>query len=351
MKHNKKLTVLITGGAGFIGSHTADALKAQGYKVRILDNLLKPVHTGKWPSYLIGKGFELIKGDVRKKSDWVRALKGADYVLHLAAYQDQLPDFSTFFHVNTVGTALLYETIAENHFPVKKVVVASSQFVYGDGKYQCRHSGKIFYPELRPMAQKKKAVWPVLCEHGEPAKFFPFREDQPASPTNAYGLSKIALEQLALRLGKTGGIPTVALRYSIVQGPRQSPRNVYSGALRIFITQALVGEPITVYEDGSQLRDFVNVEDVVAANILAIKSRNADFEVLNVGGGRGYRVLDFAKAVKRITGSSSPIVVGSFRGTDTRHAVSDISKIKKLGWRPRYPPPKAALGHAASITR
>ena len=156
---------------------------------------------------------------------------------------------------------------------------------------------------------------------------------------------------VAVVWGKGGGFPGVGLGCSIVQGPRQSPRNIYSGALRIFITQALVGEPITVYEDGSQLRDFVNVEDVVAANILAIKSRNADFEVLNVGGGRGYRVLDFAKAVKRITGSSSPIVVGSFRGTDTRHAVSDISKIKKLGWRPRYRPEKAIRDYAAWIKR
>jgi len=290
-----------------------------------------------------------MRGDVRSKKDWITALKGVDYVFHLAAYQDQLSDFSTFFHVNTVGTAMLYEVIAEKKFPVKKVVLGSSQFVYGDGKYQCRHSGEIFYPELRPMAQKKKAMWSILCKHGKPAKFFPFREDQPVNPTNAYGLSKIALEELAFRFGKTHNIPTVALRYSVVQGPRQSPRNVYSGALRIFVTQALTQQPITVYEDGKQLRDFVNVADVVAANILVMNNKKADYRVFNVGGGRGYRVLDFAKAVKRLTGSPSPIVLGGFRGTDTRHAVSDISKLKKLGWRPRYRPEKAIQDYARWI--
>ena len=335
------MRVLITGGAGFIGSHTADALKAKGYKVRILDCLLKPVHTGRWPKYVLGKGFELIKGDVRNKKDWVRALQGADYVLHLAAYQDQLPDFSTFFHINTAGTAMMYEVIAEKKFPIKKIVLASSQFVYGDGKYRCRHSGKVFYPERRPMAQKEKAMWPILCEHGKPAKFFPFREDQPVFPPNAYGLSKIALEQLAFRFGKTHTIPTVALRYSIVQGPRQSPLNAYSGALRIFVTQALTERPLTVYEDGRQLRDFVNVADVVAANMLVMQNKKADYQIFNVGCGKGYRVLDFAKMVKRITGTTSPIVVGGFRRTDTRHAVSDISKLKGLGWRPRYQPEKA----------
>jgi dTDP-L-rhamnose 4-epimerase len=341
--------VLITGGAGFIGSHTADALKAKRYKVRILDCLLKPVHTDRWPTYVRGRGFELLKGDVRNKKDWVKALTGADYVFHLAAYQDQLPDYSTFFHINTVGTALMYEVIAEKKFPVKKIVLASSQFAYGDGKYQCRHSGKLFYPELRPPQQRRKAIWPILCKHGKPAKFFPFREDQPVAPTNAYGLSKMALEELGLCFGKTHGIPTVALRYSIVQGPRQSPRNVYSGALRIFVTRALAQEPLTVYEDGKQLRDFVNVADVVAANLFAMKNKKADYQVFNVGGGRGYRILDFAKMVKRITGSPSPIVIGGFRKTDTRHAVSDISKLRKLGWRPRYRPEKAVRDYVEWI--
>lgn len=328
--------VLITGGAGFIGSHTADALARRGYKIRILDNLEPIVHRGKWPGYVLGKGYELIRGDVRKKSDWRKALRGVSYVYHLAAYQDQRPDFGKFFEVNTVGTSLLYELIAEKSLPVKKVIFASTQFVYGDGLYRCPHSRKPFYAELRTLDDFHKKRFDIVCPHGKAAKFLPFREEQEPQPTNAYGLSKLAAEKLALRFGKTYGIPTAVLRYSIVQGARQSPRNLYSGALRIFVQQALGGKPITVFEDGMQTRDFVNIKDVVAANLLVLKNPKTDFEIYNVGGGKGYRVINFAHMVKEIAGSTSKIVVGGFRRTDTRHAASDISKLKKLGWRPRF---------------
>lgn len=333
-----KEKILITGGAGFIGSHTADALAKLGYKIRILDNLQQQVHGGKWPKYILGKGYELIRGDVRKKSDWAKALKGVAFVYHFAAYQDQRPDFSNFFETNTVGAALLYELIAEKKLPVKKVVVASSQFVYGDGEYQCRENKTLFYSELRTLKDFKNKKFDILCAHKKPAKFLPFKEEQKLNPTNAYGLSKQALENLSLKFGKTYGVPTTILRYSIVQGPRQSPKNLYSGALRIFVTQALRGKPITVFEDGKQLRDFVSVKDVVAANLKVLKNKKADFEILNVGGGRAWSVLQFANLVKKITGSTSKIKIGGFRRTDTRNALSDTSKLKKLGWRPRFTP-------------
>jgi dTDP-L-rhamnose 4-epimerase len=358
---SRRPLVLITGGAGFIGSHTADALAARGYRVRILDNLAPPVHDGRWPDYVRGKGYELLRGDVRKRSDWLRGLKGVSYVFHLAAYQDQRPDFSTFFETNTVGTALLYELIVAKRLPVRKVILASSQFVYGDGQYRCMHNGehesnrsyrshtnyRNFYPELRTLAQFKNEKFDIFCPHGKPAQFVPFREDQPLTPTNSYGLSKRALEELALRLGKTYGIPTTVLRYSIVQGPRQSPRNVYSGALRIFVRQALRGKPITVFEDGRQRRDFVNIGDVVAANLLVLKKPAADFHIFNVGGGRAHTVLSFARLVKRVTGSRSKIEVGGFRRTDTRHAVSDIMKLRRLGWRPRFSPERSVRDYVA----
>ncbi|MBU6500575.1 MAG: NAD-dependent epimerase/dehydratase family protein [Patescibacteria group bacterium] len=332
----RKEMVLITGGAGFIGSHTADALKKRGFRVRILDSLAPPVHNGKWPNYVRGKGFELICGDVRNRKDWEKALRGVNYVYHLAAYQDQRPDFSKFFHTNTVGTALLYEVIVEKKLPVKKIVTASTQFVYGDGMYRCPHNGRLFFPELRSERQFKSKKFDILCPHGRPAEFTPFKEEQQLTPTNSYGLSKEAIENLSLRFGKTYGIPTTLLRYSIVQGPRQSPRNLYSGALRIFVTQALAENPITVYEDGNELRDFVNIKDVVAANLLVLKNKKTDFQIYNVGGGKAYRVLDFAKLVQKMTGTTSMIKIGGFRRTDTRNAVSDVSKLKKLGWRPKF---------------
>jgi dTDP-L-rhamnose 4-epimerase len=333
--------ILITGGAGFIGSHTADALSKKGYSIVILDNLEPPVHDRHWPKYVLNKGYTLIRGDVRKKQDLLKALKGVSYVYHLAAYQDQRPDFSKFFETNTVSSAILYELIVEKKLPVKKVILASSQFAYGDGVYRCRHDNKFFFPELRTLEQFKHDKFDILCKHGQPAKFYPFREEQQLTPTNAYGLSKEAIERLAIRFGKTYGIATTLLRYSIVQGPRQSPLNLYSGALRIFVTQALAGKPISVYEDGHQTRDFVNIGDVVAANTLALKNKKTDFEIFNVGGGKAWKVLDFAKLVKKITNSTSPIAVGGFRRTDTRHAVSDISKLRKLGWKPRFAPEKS----------
>lgn len=327
-------TILITGGAGFLGSHTADALAARGCSIRIVDNLQSEVHGGEWPGYAKGRGWELIRADVREKATWERALDGVSAVYHLAAYQDQRPDFSRFFTTNTVSTALLYEVAAERNLPLRKVVYASSQFVYGDGRYH-DSQGATFYPELRTQADLDAGRWEIQAPGGGHAEFVHFREDQPVTPTNSYGLSKYASEMAALRLGKTYGFPTVIMRYSIIQGARQSPRNLYSGALRIFVSQALAGVPITVYEDGRQLRDFVNVHDVVDANLLALDSAAADFKVFNVGGGQPVSVLEFADAVKRITGSDSPITVGGYRRTDTRNAVSDVTMLRSLGWGPK----------------
>lgn len=348
------MRILITGGAGFIGSHTADALAKQGHLIRILDNLTPTVHSGRWPAYL-SKNYELMKGDVTKRDHWLKALKGVDAVYALAAYQDQLPDFSKFFAVNTGGAALFFEVAVARKFPIKKFIFASTQFVYGDGRYHCHHSrgnAGEFYPPFRPLAQLERGQWAILCPHGKPAQFLPFMENQAPQPPNAYALSKVAKENLALTFGKRYGIPVVGLRYSIVQGPRQSPRNAYSGALRIFTTQALAGKELTVYEDGRQFRDFVNIRDVVAANLLVLQDGRADYRVFNVGGGRPYTILEFAETVKTVTGSNSLTAVrGNFRWGDTRNAVSDISQIKKLGWRPRFTPQDSVAEYVAWLTK
>lgn len=330
------MRILITGGAGFIGSHTADALAKKGHKIIILDNIEPPVHNRKWPVYL-SKNYELIKGSVTKKEDWLKTLKDVDVVYSLAAYQDQLPNFSKFFDVNVNGVARFFEVIVANKMPIKKFIFASTQFVYGDGQYE-RQEAKYqrlgsFFPGFRSLEQLEKGEWNIK------GKFIHFKEDQQLMPPNAYALSKVAKESLSFTFGKRYEIPTVGMRYSIVQGPRQSPRNAYSGALRIFTTQALSERDITVYEDGYQLRDFVNIKDIVEANLLVLENSKADYQVFNVGGGRAYSVLEFAKMVKKITDSNSKITIdGNFRWGDTRNAVSDISKLKKLGWKPKFTP-------------
>jgi dTDP-L-rhamnose 4-epimerase len=320
---------LITGGAGFIGSHTAEELLRAGYRVRLLDNLTPPVHTGEWPDWIPADA-ERLRGDVRNREDWVKALRGVDYVVHLAAYQDLLPNFAQFFHVNSVGTALLYELIVAEKLPVKKVVVASSQFVYGEGRYQCAKDGEVFPDGRNP----HKGQWDPVCPKcGGTITPLPLLETH-ANPKNQYSIAKYSQELMAVVLGKNYGIPSVALRYSIVQGPRQSFRNAYSGVLRIFTLQMLKAQPASIFEDGRQLRDYVNVEDVARANRLVLESAKANFEVFNVGGGKGYTVREFASIVSEM----NPNITGEYRVGDTRHSVSDIAKLQALGWKPTKTP-------------
>jgi dTDP-L-rhamnose 4-epimerase len=331
--------VLVTGGAGFIGSHTAEALLRAGYNVRVLDNLTPPIHasTNEWPDWL-PRDVERVFGDVRNLDDWKNALGGVDFVFHLAAYQDLLPNFSKFFHVNSVGTANLYEAIVAEKLPIRKIVVASTQFVYGEGRYKCERDGAVF-PDGRDPKRLEKRLWEPICPVcGGEISPLPLQETH-ANPRNQYSISKYSQELMAIALGKNYGIPSVALRYSIVQGPRQSYRNAYSGVLRVFTMQLMKNQRPTVFEDGQQLRDYVNIQDVVAANLLALEKDEANFEVFNVGGGRGYTVVEFAKLAAEVVGKKiEPLITGEYRVGDTRHSVSDISKLQKLGWQPKFTP-------------
>ena len=327
------LRVLITGGAGFIGSHTADRMLALGHRVRILDSLQQPVHMNGKPAY-IPSDVEFIKGDVRDRETLRSALKDIDVVFHFAAYQDYLNDFSTFFHTNAVSTALIYEIIVESRFPVRKVIVASSQFVQGEGLYK-RADGELVRPTLRSLQQLERGEWDWRDEQGRLLEW-QWTPETHANPPNAYALSKHSQEQQAVRFGERYGIPSVALRYSIVQGARQSFYNAYSGACRIFCLHYHFGKAPTIYEDGEQRRDFVNVHDVVDANVLVMNDPRADYEVFCVGGGRAYTVREFAAIVAREYGREdlAPHVPGEFRFGDTRHTCSDISKLRSLGWEP-----------------
>lgn len=326
--------VLVTGGAGFIGSHTVDRLIKLGYEVRILDNLQKPVHLKGKPSY-ISKEAEFILGDVRDKETVRKALKNTDYVFHFAAYQDYLPDFSTFFHVNSVGTALIYEIAVEEKLNLKKVIVASSQFVNGEGIYKSE-DGRFFYPKRRTNSQLEKGIWDFLDENGRPL-LWQWTSETYSSPPNQYAISKYSQELIALNLGERYNIPSVALRYSIVQGSRQSFYNMYSGACRIFSLSYYYDKPPVIYEDGKMMRDFINIHDVVDANIIVMLDERANFRSFCVGGGRAYSVLEFANIVAKEFGkvNLAPRITGEYRFGDTRNACSDISGLKSLSWSPK----------------
>jgi dTDP-L-rhamnose 4-epimerase len=248
-----------------------------------------------------------------------------------------MTDFSTFIHTNAESTALLFELILERRLPVRKIVFASSQSVAGDGRYQCERHGIVF-PTPRPMDQLTRGDWEVRC----PTCMSPMTpmliEESTAIPHTTYAVSKYAIELLAERLGRRYEIPTVCMRYTYVQGPRNSFYNAYSGICRIFALRILNGLAPVCYEDGQQQRDYVNVKDVARANVMALENDRANFKVLNVGGGRAVRVIEFAQLMLEACGSSmEPLIPGQFRVGDTRHTVSDISECSRLGWRPEIP--------------
>ncbi|MBC8490801.1 MAG: SDR family NAD(P)-dependent oxidoreductase [Bacteroidetes bacterium] len=327
--------VLVTGGAGFIGSHTVDRLILEGYDVRILDNLQKPVHLKGKPNYLNPKA-EFVKGDVRDKAILEQTLKDVEYVYHFAAYQDYLPDFSNFFHTNVVSTALIFEIAVEQKLPIKKIIVASSQFVQGEGLYK-RKDNTFVGPDLRPMLKLEAGDWNWKDDRGELMQW-QWTPETHANPPNAYALSKYSQEMQTVTFGKRYNIPGVALRYSIVQGSRQSFYNAYSGACRIFSLSYYFDKAPVIYEDGNQLRDFVNIHDVVNVNLLVLKEEKANFEVFNVGGGKAYSIKEFDRIVANVFEKDNlkPNIPGEFRFGDTRNACSDISKLKALGWSPRW---------------
>lgn len=346
------MKILVTGGAGFIGSHTIDLLLQKGHTVRVLDALEPPVHRDRQAPDYVSKEIELIQGDVRDRAAWERALPGMEAVIHLAAYQDYLPDFSKFFHVNAVGTALMYEIIVEQHLPIQKIVTAASQAVYGEGKYQCAAHG-VHYPGQRSETQLRARDWEPHCPVCAVPMTSAVTDESVVRPHNSYAMSKYTEELVTLNLGKRYNLPSVAMRYSIVQGARQSFRNAYSGALRIFAMQTLAGQRPSVYEDGRQLRDFVYVGDVARANVLVLEDSRADYESFNVGAGRAWTVTDFARLMAQAAGRPDlePAITGEYRFGDTRHIVSDIAKLRALGWEPLGDPAQSCREYIDWATR
>ena len=332
------MKVLVTGGAGFIGSHTVDLLLGRGYEVRILDNLQPRVHPRGKPPW-VPSAAEFIEGDVANRTDLSGAVQGVDYVIHLAAYQDYMPDFSTFVHTNSESAALLFELIvggrlAGRPLSIRKIVFASSQSVCGEGLYRCKEHG-LLTPPPRCLEQLRRGDWELHCpECGATMDHAPIPETV-ASPGTTYGISKYAIELLADRLGRRYGIPTACMRYTYVQGTRNSFYNAYSGIARNFALRLLHGRPPLCFEDGCQLRDYVNVKDVARANVLVMEDERASSGVFNVGGKRPVTVLEFARLMIREFGADvEPLVPGEFRVGDTRHTISDVAKLEALGWVP-----------------
>ena len=325
---------LVTGGAGFIGNALTKKLLERGDDVVILDSLEHPVHQNGVPFNHLPDQAIFINGSVTDRNAWSTALAGVDRVFHLAGYADYQPDFSHFFETNTTSTALLYELLATGEYGVEKVVVASSQAIYGEAAYECPTHGK-FMAEPRPLEQLERHQWEVTCtECGEVSKPIASTEDQVA-PHNSYSMSKYALEMISHRLGERYDIASTAVRYSIVHGPGQSFHNAYSGALRSFATRMLNGNPAVVFEDGEQFRDYINIADVTRANMLVMDSPDADYKSFNVGGDHWINVKQLAELVDDVIGDSLGWEAsGLYRVGDTRHVVSDVSNLRELGWSP-----------------
>ena len=339
------MKILVTGGAGFIGSHTCDRLLSLGHDVVVLDALTQPVHRNGRPAYL-SSDVDFYQGDTRNRDLVGNLLRRVDAVYHFAAYQDYLPDFSKFSDVNVVSTALLYEIIVAERLDLARVVVASSQSAMGEGLYWCPADGEQV-PAMRPESALAAGQWNIPCPVCGGALEMQATPERISYPQNAYGMSKLAEEMVATNLGRRYGIPTVALRYSIVQGPRQSVYNAYSGACRIFCLSYLLGQAPTLYEDGEAVRDYVNINDVVDANVLVLTDDRAVGRVFNVGGGQAVTTREFSEIVRRHYGSSETgLVTGEYRFGDTRHVLSDIAALRALGWEPRHSPAESVAAYA-----
>lgn len=340
------MKILVTGGAGFIGSHTCDRLVSLGHDVVALDALTPPVHRDGVP-LSTNPDVELHRGDVRDRDLMTRLLLGTDVVYHFAAYQDYLPDFSKFFDVNVVSTALLYEIAVAERLDLSRVILASSQAALGEGLYRCAEHGEVV-PDMRPESSLAAGRWDIPCPRCGGDLELLATPERIANPQSAYGMSKFMQETTAMNLGRRYGIPTVSLRYSIVQGPRQSVYNAYSGACRIFCLHYRQGFAPTLYEDGLAIRDYVNIDDVVDANVLVLSDERAVGRVFNVGGGKAVTTRELAEVVRRHYRSDQPArITQEYRFGDTRHVISDIAALRGLGWEPTRSPATSVASYAA----
>jgi dTDP-L-rhamnose 4-epimerase len=331
--HQKR--ALITGGAGLIGSHIVDLLLREGWIVRILDNLEPQTHKNGKPEW-VNPAAEFRLGNVQDYETMRSALMNIDVVFHEAAYGGYMPEMAKYVLVNSFGTAQMLEIIRDHQLPIQKVVVASSQAVYSEGAASCPDHGHVV-PLLRPVEQLRAGDFRVHCPLcGKPSTSLPTPEATPCGGETVYALTKVDQERLVLLWGKQTGIPTVALRYSCTYGPRQSLFNPYTGVIAIFCTRLLNGQPPVMYEDGGQTRDLCFVEDIAHANLLVASTDDLDGLPVNVGSGRATTVRELASIIAEQLGVNlAPVARGEFRPGEIRSLISDISRIRTIGYEPQ----------------
>lgn len=326
---------LVTGGAGLIGSHLTDLLRREGWRVRVLDNLEPQTHRHGRPPW-VNEGADFLQSDLRDRAATTAALADIDVVFHQAAYGGYMPEIAKYVEVNSLGTAQMLEVIRERNFPIKKIIVASSQAVYSEGAATCPKHGLVF-PPVRSTKQLRQGDWEVHCPICQAVTTSaPTPENAPIGGETVYGLTKVDQEKLVLLWGNQMGLPTVALRYSCTYGPRQSIFNPYTGVIAIFCTRLLNDLPPMLYEDGEQTRDFSFVEDIARANLLAAESDALDGLPVNVGSGRGVPIREVAAQISDALGIQiTPETRGEFRPGEMRHLTSDTERIRAAGYRPQ----------------
>lgn len=334
------MKILVTGGAGFIGSHLVDALVERGHQVRILDSLVEQVHGGKLPGHL-NKDAEFTRADVCDADAVSKALDGIDVVYHQAAevgVGQSMYEIVRYIKANDLGTGVLLEEMIKRPHQFKKLIVASSMSIYGEGAYRNPKTGATVFPQLRSDAQLAAHEW-EMTDGGVELEPIRTNEEKPLFPTSVYAVSKQDQEQYCLAVGRAYKIPTVAFRYFNVYGTRQALSNPYTGVCAIFSSRLMNDQAPMIFEDGEQSRDFVHVSDIVQANLLALENDAADYQALNVGTGRATSVREIAQLLAKGLGKKiEPEIVGKYREGDIRHCVSDISKARALlGYEPRVP--------------
>src|SRR5436190_5927708 len=337
------MKVLITGGAGFIGSHLADRLLGDGHQVRALDNLDPQAHAqGERPDYL-DPDVELQTGDVRDHEAVGRALDGVDEVVHFAAavgVGQSMYEIERYTSINAIGAAVVLEAALERRESISKLLVASSMSIYGEGQYRNPRTGESgLAPWLRPEPQLAAREWDVLADDGTPLEPEPTSEAKPLRPTSIYAINKRDHEEMFLAVGAAYGIPTVALRFFNVYGERQALSNPYTGVAAIFASRLLNDKPPLVFEEGRQTRDFIDVRDIARCCSLALTHDGADGRTLNVGTGKPTSVLEVAEVIARGLGKTiEPEIVSQYRAGDIRHCYADTRLAEELlGFRAEIP--------------